>query len=389
MFEIFFWFMIGLVFYVYAGYPLVLYVLSLVMKQKIDKSPIEPAVSVLISAYNEEKVIERRIENLLSLDYPQEKLEILIGSDGSKDRTNEIVAGFAGQNVHLLSSAGNSGKPSVLNKLAKIAKGDILVLTDSRQEFDAGAIRALVRNFNDPAVGCVSGELHFKQENLQQVGKGMGAYWRYEKFLRKKEAEIGSMLGATCAIYAVRKELFPDTPADVLVDDMYIPLSIIKRGYRAVFESDACAYDVPSERSDQEFTRKVRTLIGNYQIYGYFKQLFVPFLSPIALQLISHKLLRLFVPFLLIGILALNVFLLEQRFYLVLFLAQVLFYGLAWFESMYEKSGLKVNEQGEKVPRKSVGYIPYIFCILNYSAFVAFFRYIRGKYHIVWEKAYK
>ena len=207
----------------------------------------------------------------------------------------------------------------------------------------------------------------------------MNTYWSYEKFLRKKESQIGSMLGATGALYAIRRNLFPQVPWNILVDDMYIPLSIIERGYRAIFEPEARAYDKPSIYGKEEFRRKVRTLAGNYQILEHFPHLLMPFESPIAWQFLSHKFLRLVVPFCLTALVVSNIFLLSQFFYLLFFAAQALFYGLALLEIWQSKL-----QKG----KKGIGYIPYTFCLLNYSAVVALIQYLTGRQKVAWEKAY-
>ncbi len=362
--------------YTYFGYPLLLWVISSLFRKPVRQRVLEPSVSIVISAFNEEKDIEKKLLNLLNLNYPEEKLEILIGSDGGSDQTDEIVMRFRSTRVRFFRFIKNSGKPQVLNALTDEAKGEIIVFTDSRQEFDREAIYALTKNFEDPKVGCVSGELYFKSsaDSSAAISDGMDAYWRYEKWLRKKESELSSMLGATGAIYAIRKALRPKLPADVLVDDMYIPFSIIQKGYRAVFESEAQAFDRPSEKGEQELKRKTRTLAGNYQIFAYFPGLFNPFTSSVAWQLFSHKFLRLMIPFLLITQFVSNIFLLPHPLYLTFFAGQILFYGLAISEI--------------KKTKKGIGYIPYTFCLLNYSAALGFIKFVTGKQKANWEKAY-
>ncbi len=189
------------------------------------------------------------------------------------------------------------------------------------------------------------------------------------------------MLGATGAIYAIRKNLFPNIPADILVDDMYIPLSIIERGFRAVFESEARAYESRlSQNGHEEFTRKVRTLAGNYQIAAHFPGLFNPFKSPVAWQIVSHKLLRLFMPFALVALFLTNSFLTGEPFYLALYLGQILFYFVAGLEAR--------RDENDRSRKKGIGYIPYTFCLLNYSALVGMIKFLRGNLKASWEKAY-
>lgn len=373
-----FWLSFLLILYTYAGYPVLLYGVAKVFKKPVHKKPAQPKVSIIISAFNEEKNIENKLHNLLSLDYPKEKLDILIGSDGAWDKTDEIISRFPSQQVRFFRFVKNQGKPTILNALVRESRGSILIFTDVRQEFDKNAIKELVANFEDPQIGCVSGELHFKKAENSAIGEGMGAYWAYEKFLRKKESEIGSMLGATGAIYAVRRKLFKEVPLNMLVDDMYIPLSIIEQGYRAIFDFAAMAYDQPSSKGEQEMKRKIRTLAGNYQIFACFPRLLHPFKSPVAWPLISHKLLRVIAPFFLLLLLAASLLLISHPFYRVILVLQVLFYGLALFETF---------QPDEK--RKGVGYLPYTFCLLNYAAFLGFIQFVRGSKSAAWNKAYE
>lgn len=373
-----FWFFAFMILYTYAGYPLVLLAFSRFFSREVKKGPHEPAVSVILSAFNEERFIEEKIQNLLGLDYPAEKMEILIGSDGGSDATDAIIARCRDPRVKFFRFVSNFGKPHVLNGLINEAQGSVLVFTDARQRFDRNAIRALVENFSDPEVGAVSGELYFEAIKGSGVARGMDAYWKYEKFLRRHESRIGSTLGATGAIYAVRRRLFVPVPFNVLVDDMFTPLSIVRKGYRVVFESEAQAFDLVSSKGGEEFKRKVRTLAGNFQILELFPDLLDPFRSPVAFQFFSHKVLRLAVPFFMAGAFVLNFLLAAHPFYGILFLLQALFYLLAALELLWER----------QFSRRGPGYLPYTFCLLNYAAAVAFYRYFRGDLKGVWEKAY-
>lgn len=377
--EILFWFFTAAVFYTYLGYPVLLTAAVRFFSRPVQKGHFEPHVSIVISAFNEERFILRKIENLLQSDYPREKFEIIVGSDGGSDKTDDLVSGHPDERVKFFRFVQNMGKPHVLNGLVAEATGSIIVFTDSRQRFERNTIKELVDNFADPEVGCVSGELYFEEVAESGVAKGMDAYWKYEKYLRRQESAIGSMLGATGAIYAIRRRLFEPVPTDILVDDMYIPLNIIRKGYRAVFDGQARAFDLVSSRGGQEFTRKVRTLAGNFQIFKSFKDLMMPFRSPVAWQLISHKLMRLLIPHFLICLFGINLLLFRELFYGCLLAGQVLFYGAAAFEWFWQKSGRS---------GKTAGYIPYMFCLLNISAFAGFVRYLKGADQKTWKKVY-
>ncbi|MDA9101199.1 glycosyltransferase family 2 protein [Omnitrophica bacterium] len=381
MSEFLFWLGFFTVLYAYAGYPLALWVISKFAERPVKKGHYEPRVSIILSAFNEERFIEAKLTNLLQADYPDYKIEIIVGSDGGRDDTDAIVSKFDSERVRFFRFVKNLGKPHVLNSLMREAHGTVVVFTDARQEFPAHSIRELVENFHDPDVGCVSGELLFRRRADGSIGQGMGAYWTYEKFLRKTESKIGSMLGATGAIYAIRRQFFVPLPANTLADDMYVPLSIIQKGYRAVFDSKAIAYDEVSSTSRQEMIRKIRTLAGNWQIFRNMPQLLNPAQSTVAIQLISHKLLRLMVPLCIVVMFLSNLMLMDQTFYQGVMIAQLLFYGFAFWEWRGEKKKIK--------GKKGIGYLPYTFCVLNYAAFKSIFYYLsKGKLG-TWTKAYE
>ena len=377
-----FWLFMFLIFYTYLGYPLVLQVWARIKSCPVSKKEFEPNVSVIIAAWNEGDVILRRIKNLLNLDYPPDRLEILVGSDGSSDKTVEIVKSFSDPRVRCAAFYERRGKVSVLNDLAAKARHDILVFTDSRQTFAPGAIRNLVCNFADQTVGCVSGELLLSDSD-GGTGKGINLYWKYEKFMRSCESRIHSMIGATGAIYAIRRELFEKIPSDVILDDVYIPLMIIRKGFRAVYDDTAKAYDKVTEDPNEETRRKVRTLCGNYQIFSLFKDLFLPVKSPVALQFFSHKALRVTAPFFLIMIFIFNISLADQSLlYFWMVWLQVLFYSMAFLGAVFRD---EFSGPGRFV--KNICYIPYVFCLLNFSAFLGFIRFILKDQDVRWDKA--
>jgi biofilm PGA synthesis N-glycosyltransferase PgaC len=369
------------VLYVYFVYPAVLWVLTKIIGKAVQKEDITPSVTIFISAYNEEKNIEARVQNLLELDYPREKMEIFLGSDGSTDETYRIIKRLADEKKFRYAvSFQRRGKPAMINTMAKEASGEIYVFTDARQRFEKNALKELVRCFGDPEVGAVSGELLI-EDKATGTGKGLGLYWEYEKALRRMESAIGSMLGATGAIYAIRQNLFVYPPENVILDDVFTPMNAIVRGHRAVFEPAARAFDSMSESMDREFSRKVRTLVGNFQIFGMFKEAFDIRKSSVALQLFSHKFMRLMVPYFLIGMLVANIFLVQQGFFFVLALIlQILLYGLAILGGFFDRIGVRL------VGVARFMMVPYEFCVLNFAAVVALFKYWSGEVEVKWEK---
>ena len=372
---------LGVIFYAYFGYPLLLMFWKLIGNKPVMKKDILPMVSVLISVHNEERHVEEKVKNLLEADYPQDKMEIVVGCDGSTDQTLAIIKRLAEKNkIRYCVSLERIGKPAMLNKLAQEAGGEIYVFADARQRFDRRAIRELVRCFGDENVGCASGELII-EDTGEGSGRGVGLYWNYEVWLRKMESDTGSMLGATGAIYAVRKEFFHSLPEDVLLDDIFTPLNAIMARKRAVFEPAARAFDVASKSTEKEFMRKVRTLVGNFQIFSLFAEAFNPFRSPVAWQLFSHKFLRLTLSYFLALFFISSVFLARDGLpYRVILFLQVAFYALAVVGHCLEKTRTRISG----VPR--LAYIPYEFCVLNAAAVVALFKYLSGGIDIRWDK---
>jgi len=376
-----FWILLLLIIYCYFGYPLLIGLAAKCSRYQTQRRTNEPSVSIVLSIWNEEEVIKKKIENLCSLDYPQEKMEILIGSDGSTDRTEDIIKQFSDPRIQVFDSSVRRGKMFTINHLVEQAKNEIIVFTDARQIFERDAIKRLVSNFSDPNIGCVSGELIFSKRE-GGTAQGINLYWNYEKWIRRNESDMHSMLGATGAIYAIRRKLFTNIPAGIVLDDMFVPIKIIQKGFRAIFDPLAKATDEVSDSPIEEHRRKARTLFGNYQIFWIFRTMFNPLKSPIALQLFSHKLLRVLIPFFMIALFFINWSLFNDPFFAALFYLQIAFYTMAVIGGLarHQKYGIL------KIVSK-VCYVPYVFCLLNFSALAGFFRLIFGRQDILWAKA--
>ena len=381
----FFWLLILLTVYCYFGYPLLLWLMAQLRSHPVRKGSYEPRISVVLSVWNEEDVIMKKIQNLLSLDYPKEKMEILIGSDGSTDKTVQIIRRFNDPRIRLIDRPQRRGKMATINELVQAAANEVIIFCDARQTFAPQAVRELVANLADPHVGCVSGELVFQEKKEEgATAKGVSLYWSYEKFIRKQESRLHSMLGATGAIYAIRRELFVPIPTHIVLDDMFVPLQIIRNGYRATLDESAKAYDQAADSPREEHRRKTRTLFGNYQIFGLFPNLFNPLTSPVAIQLFSHKLLRVLIPFFLIPLFILNLFLSSEQLYQKLFYLQITFYVMAGIGALsrYQKHGIFSLIS-------KICYVPYVFCLLNLSALIGTLRFLGTKQEVTWEKARK
>ena len=357
--AVLFWASILLAAYIYVGYPALLAVWSRLagrpVRKRAEGARAEwPRVAIVVAAKNEAARLPARIRNLLEQDYPGE-MQIVIVSGGSTDATRSAVAPF-GEHVTLIEIP-ESGKPLALNTGVAAATADIVVFADARQRFARDAVRQLIGNFDDPAVGGVTGELILVPEvdrssgEASPIGEGVGLYWNYEKWLRRRESRINSTLGATGAIYALRRSLWQPLPADTLLDDVLAPMRAVLAGYRVVFDEQARAFDRPERDSDTEARRKTRTLAGNYQIIGLEPRLLVPGVNPVWVQYLSHKLGRLIVPWCLVGaLLASMVLAPTSLFYAIACGAQLAFYGLAVIGGWVERRELNGTESAVKTP---------------------------------------
>ena len=364
--TILFWTSVLVAAYIYVGYPALLAVWARFASRPVRKRPagtsgVWPAVSIVVAARNEAARLPARVRNLLEQDYPGE-MEIIIVSGGSTDATAEALAQF-GDHVRLLEIA-ETGKPRALNTGVAAARGEIVVFADARQRFAPDAVRQLVSNFDDPSIGGVTGELILVPDRMDAsaIGDGVGLYWNYEKWLRRRESRIASTLGTTGAIYALRRSLWRPLPPETLLDDVLAPMRAVLDGYRVVFDDTAKAFDRAERDSDIEARRKTRTLAGNYQILALEPRLAVPVLNPVWVQYVSHKLGRLIVPWCLVGALISSVFLAPTSlFYAIACALQLGFYGLAvigaWVERQ-ELSGTDRANDGSGRPRETRGTPP-------------------------------
>ncbi len=290
----------GLLAYIFAGYPLLLGILARYRGKPIEKREQRKSVSVLIAVHNGERFLAAKLDSVLALQYPKELLEVIVLSDGSTDRTEEIARQYEPRGVKLLVLP-KGGKPAALNAGIAQSRGEILVLTDVRQVLEPASVAHLVACFADPSVGVVSGDLLMRRADAPEQAV-FPLYWRLERWIRKQQGKLDSMLGATGPFYAMRRELAVEMPADTLLDDMYLPLAAFFRGYRAIVDEDARALDyVPPLKA--EFGRKVRTLAGNYQIMWQYPALWSP-RNRMFFHFVSHKVARLVLPYLFLLLLA-------------------------------------------------------------------------------------
>lgn len=376
--ELAFWLAAAVVLYSWLIYPALMALLAFVRPAPdVRRDEVEPPVTVLLVVRDEESRLEDKLRNLLALDYPRGKLEVLVVSDGSTDRTESITAAFAGAGVRLLPLAPPRGKASCLNEAVPHARGEILLLTDARQALAPDAVRRLVACLGDPSVGAASGELHLVA-SPGRAPEGLGLYWKYEKLIRRAESRFDSTVGVTGALYAVRKELFVPLDPRAILDDVLVPMEVVLAGRRVVFEPEARAWDRLAENPAHEYRRKVRTLAGNYQLLALRPALLDPFRNRLFFQLVSHKLSRLAVPWCLLLLLVAGAGLAvasQGVFYRAALGLQVLFYLLAaagWIGTR------------QKRPSRLTS-LPYTLVLLNLAAASALLRFVRGTETAAWK----
>jgi biofilm PGA synthesis N-glycosyltransferase PgaC len=372
--EIAFWTCLAVVVYPYAVYPLLLAVLARLRPRPVRHGPATPrSVSFVVCACNEERAIDRRLAELADLIAASGlEGEVILVSDGSTDGTAALARAHTKDPVRVLELPARVGKAAALSQGVALARHEVVVFADMRQTWDAQALRRLVANFADPQVGGVSGDLLIR--SAAGTLEGVALYWRYEKMLRRLESRVWSVVGATGAISAVRRELFRPIPPGTLLDDVYWPLQVVLQGYRVVHDSTAVAYDRLPERARDEFRRKVRTLAGNFQLAVRLPAALVPGLNPIAWQYLSHKVLRLAVPWALLALLPLSA-VLPGVFYRAILGAQLGCYGLGLL-------GLRPGmARASRLASAAASFL-----VLNGAAWVSFWVWLAGRAGRSWRK---
>ena len=369
--KIVFWVAFTGVFYAYFGYAAFLVLYAKFHPRPIAVAPRTPRVSIIMAVCNEESNLVTKLENLRLLDYPSDKLEIVVASDGSTDQTVSILQKHTPAVVPVILDT-RQGKAIALNAAVAKATGEILVFLDARQTVEVNAIAELALPFADPNVGAASGELLLEAAAGTTATEALGIYWKIEKFVRKLESATGSVVGATGAIYAVRRSLYTPIPQGTILDDVFVPMHVVLQGKRVVFQSSARAHDKIFANDGKEFARKVRTLAGNYQLIQLAPWI-LSFRNPLLFRFISHKCMRLIVPALLVVMLVTSAAVPSSLYHSIFFL-QVAFYLLA---------GL-----GVLIPScrnwKPVS-ISRTFVMLNMAAVLAFYNFISGK-TAVWNR---
>jgi poly-beta-1,6-N-acetyl-D-glucosamine synthase len=366
--ELIFWIAVAIPWYAFAGYPLALLALGLVIRREVRKAPIQPLVSLLIPAYNEARVMARKIANSLALDYPAGRIEIVVVSDGSTDKTVEIARST--DVLRVIALPMNRGKMAALNAAVPQLRGEIIVFSDASAMLASDSVRRLVENFADSEVGAASGCYRVVKPDEVNIGASEDVYWKYEAFIKAHESRLGSTLGAHGHLHAIRRHLYPFPPAETINDDYVIPLSVLGRGFRAVHEPTAVVYEEAREMTG--FQRRIRIVAGNLQQLRHLGQLLKPCRPLPLFFFVSHKVVRLLVPFAMLMAVIANLLLLGSPGYRVLLGVQLLFYALA-----------ALGLSGRLRPKALR--LPFYFCMVNSAAFFGLYHALTGHRSLTWK----
>jgi cellulose synthase/poly-beta-1,6-N-acetylglucosamine synthase-like glycosyltransferase len=371
-----FWLSAAALFYTYAGYPLLLLLVSTIRPQRIKRHLFQPSVSIIITAYNEERALAAKLGNTLALDYPPELLEIIVASDCSTDRTDAITRDFAGRGVRLHRQAERLGKTSAQNAAVESSRGEIIVFSDATSMYKPDVLRSMLSNFADAEVGCVAGRLVYVDAANSRIGPGPRSYWSYESFLKKHESRAGSLIGASGCLYAVRKSayvpLYPEACSDFIIGT-----KIVEQGLRAIYEPRAICTEETNRRSGAELKMRVRVIAQTFTDLWRHRLMLNPFHSGFyAVQLLSHKVMRYLVPFFLIafcGASALLAF--DSFFYGAILLVQLTGYGCALLAVALERAGVRTR----------ILALPQYFVLANLASVIALYKFLRGERFAHWE----
>jgi cellulose synthase/poly-beta-1,6-N-acetylglucosamine synthase-like glycosyltransferase len=374
--TVIFWASAAALVYTYLGYPLLLILMSRLRPRPVRRAAHSPSVTVIITAYNEERDLAAKLENTLALDYPQEKLEIIVASDCSSDRTDEIVREYAARGVRLHRQPERLGKTAAQNAAVELASGEIILFSDATTLYRSDVIRALVPNFADPKVGCASGRVVYTDAKASSVGHGTRSYWSYEFLLKQHESSVCSLIGVCGCLYAVRRSAYVPLYHEAC-SDFIIATKMVEQGLRAVDEPDAICMEETNERTDKEMKVRVRIITQTFSDLWRNRAMLNPFRSGFfAIELLSHKVMRYLVPLFLIAILAASIILAPRSLFYTLALAgQVCVYGAAALAWLLERVGLHSRLLA----------IPQYFVLGNLASLIAFYKFLSGERYVRWE----
>lgn len=383
--SLLFWICLIVIFYTFIGYGLLMYCLvkgkALFCGKRETTLPYQPSCTVIIAAFNEEAYIRDKIFNTLALNYPPDQLEIMIVADGSTDQTVDIINEFP--NVQLLYNEARKGKVHAMNRAMLYVKTEVVVFSDANTQLNTNALEMICRHYRDPNVGGVAGEKRIiSEKTADATAAGEGLYWKYESTLKRWDSELNSAIGAAGELFSIRCELFEPISESIILDDFIISMKIAQRGFRIVYEPDAYAVETSSSNIKEELKRKIRIAAGGIQSIIVLKSLFNVTRHPLlSFQYISHRVLRWTVtPFLIILLFGINTILYftqNELHYNAIWYCQLIFYSLALLGYLLETQKIKTK----------AAFIPYYFCVMNYSVIAGILKFARKEQSAIWEKA--
>lgn len=375
--KIVFWLSAAALAYTYAGYPVLVAAVARLRPRRVARDEkFMPAVSVVITAYNEERDLAAKLDNTLALDYPKDKLEIIVASDCSNDRTDEIARSFDARGVVLHRQPERLGKTAAQNSAVEIARGEIILFSDATTLYQPDVLRAMLPNFADSTVGCVAGRLVYVDPASSSVGQGARSYWGYETFLKRSESRAGSLIGVSGCLYAVRRAAYVPLYNEAC-SDFIIATKMVEQNLRAVYEPAAVCTEETNRRTDKEMTMRVRVITQTFTDLWRHRAMMNPLRGGFyAVQLVSHKLMRYLVPVFLVVVFAASLALAPRSwFYALAALAQTVFYAAALAGLLLERAGA----------RSSLLALPQYFVLANAAALVACYKFARGERYARWE----
>ena len=374
--EIVLWLSVLALTYTYVGYPLLIALIGRLRPQRFKRADILPFVSVIITAYNEEIALADKLENTLTLDYPRELLEVLVASDCSSDRTDEIAAAYRDRGVMLHRQSQRLGKTAAQNAAVEKVRGEIIVFSDATSLYEPDVLRKIVRNFADETVGCVGGRLIYTNPGETRIGRGAKRYWEYETFLKKHESRACSLIGVSGCLYAVRRAAYVPLYHEAC-SDFIIATKMIEQGLRTIYEPEAVCREETNQRHDNELRMRVRVIAQTFTDLWRHRAMLNPFRSGLyGIELLSHKVMRYFVPFFLMMLFAASAILAnESRAHQIFFLAQASAYLCGAFSWLLENLGVRTR----------VLALPHYFVLANVASVMAMFQFLRGEKYTNWE----
>lgn len=376
IFELLFWFSAAALFYTYIGYPILIALISTILPRRVQRAAYEPSVTIVIAAYNEERALAEKIQNTLALEYPRELLQIIVTSDCSSDRTDEIVRSFGPQGVMLHRQPERLGKTAAQNAAVERTRGEIILFSDATSLYQPDVLKKILPSFMDESVGCVGGRLIYVDPGDTRVGRGAKSYWNYETFLKKHESRACSLIGVSGCLYAVRRSAYVPLYNEAC-SDFIIATKMVEQGLRAVYEPEAICHEETNQRHDNELKMRVRVIAQTLTDLWRHRSMLNPLTSGLyGVQLISHKVMRYMVPFFLMGLLAASAALAgSSMFYRLLFALQAVGYCSAVIAWLLERIGV----------RSRVLALPQYFVLANLASLIALFKFVRGERYASWE----